>query len=386
MPFGPVETYFIPEVWEMIRQGHELCIVPRSPFAAVTNSDAKGLDKYSIRRPLISIDIVLTAIWVFLRRPRRCLEALLCVLKSRNINMVLRNLAVYPKSLWVAHLAHRRNVEHIHAQWAWTPGTMGMVASIVSGIPWSCTCHRGDIVDDNLLALKVKTAQFFRVISKDGIELARKVCGGRLDGNVVLLHVGVQVPENLEPRLDLHDPPIILCPALLEERKGQVYLFQALERMRSAGISANLWLAGEGERRSVYQALVAERRLGDCVSFLGNVEHGELLRMLDEHRVDIVVLPSLHEGIPVCLLEAMSRGIPVVATDVGGVPELLCNGAGIMVPSKDPAALAEAIERVLGDRDLRLRMIKEARERVLMEWSAKRIVGQLSSLLARENG
>ena len=112
------------------------------------------------------------------------------------------------------------------------------------------------------------------------------------------------------------------------------------------------------------ESLVARYNLTDSVQFLGQVGHTDLLHMYEAGDIDMIVLPTLHEGIPVCLMEAMAYGVPVVSTPVGGIPELLRDGAGIMVPSKAPLALADAIEQVINDGELRKRMSQAGRQRV----------------------
>ena len=83
----------------------------------------------------------------------------------------------------------------------------------------------------------------------------------------------------------------------------------------------------------------------------------------------MMVLPSLHEGIPVSLMEAMAYGVPVISTAVGGTPELLHNGAGILAPPQDPVALADAMERLVRSPELRRQLGQAGRRRVEEEFS-----------------
>ena len=124
--------------------------------------------------------------------------------------------------------------------------------------------------------------------------------------------------------------------------------------------------------------MVAEQGLSDAVSFLGQLRHDELLRLYDEGKVDCVVLPTLHEGIPVSLIEAMGYGIPVVSTTVGGIPELLRSDAGLTVPPKDSAALAEALDRLTKDPVLQMRLAEMGRKRVIEEFAVERVVSELA--------
>ena len=138
------------------------------------------------------------------------------------------------------------------------------------------------------------------------------------------------------------DRPVVLCIANLKAYKGHRYLLEAVARLRSRGRPCTLVLAGAGEQRCALEQQSA--RLGIDVRFLGaHAEVGPLLA-----RADIFVLASLHEGMSNAVMEAMAAGRPIVATDVGGTPELL-DGRGVLVPPRDPGALAAAIERLLID-------------------------------------
>jgi len=385
MPFGSGEPFFIPEVQEMLRQGCKILIVPRSPEGECFNRDAAGLEERSVRKPIIDLELLATAFCVAARRPIRTLLAVSRLFRSRNPMTVLKNLAVLPKALWIARLARRWGANHIHAQWALTTGTMGMVASEISGIPWSCTVHRGDIVDNNLLAEKLRRASFVRFIAKDGVAIAESICGRPLPGNVVVLHSCVDMPEQIAYRDAMSSPPVLLCAAFLNERKGHRYLIEAVRLLQESGVEVKLWIAGDGERRSALEALVAEHRLQSQITFLGQVQHAELLEMFRSHQVDIAVLPTLHEGIPAGLIEPMGYGIPVLSTTVGGVPELLEGDAGMMVPPADPAALAEAIRRLIDDSAVRRRLVENGRRRVEEGWAVRPVVAQLLKLLKSYN-
>ena len=136
--------------------------------------------------------------------------------------------------------------------------------------------------------------------------------------------------------------PLLLCVANLKACKGHQYLLEATARLRAGGRPCTLVLAGEGGERPALERQARQLRLD--VRFLGAcAQIGPLLA-----RADVVVLPSLHEGMSNAVMEAMAAGRPVVATAVGGTPELL-RDRGILVPPGDPAALASAIDALLAD-------------------------------------
>ena len=159
-------------------------------------------------------------------------------------------------------------------------------------------------------------------------------------------------------------PGRILFAGTISERKDPLTLLAALERIRQAAPEAHLRLAGraiDAEYPRRVERFVAERGLAGCAEFLGLLD---VPTMMEEYaRCALLALPSRQETAPVVILEAMAAGKPVVATDVGGVRDLVADGeSGYVVPPGDPQALAEPIIRLLGDGDLRERMGRRGRE------------------------
>ena len=140
-------------------------------------------------------------------------------------------------------------------------------------------------------------------------------------------------------------PARLLNVATLSEKKGHEHLLQAMALLDG---DVTLDVVGEGELRGQLERRVEALGLGDRVRFLGPRPKQEVARMMRE--ADLFVLPSLHENLPVVLIEAQASGLPAVATRVGGVPELIDPDAGRMVEAGDPEALAEAIETLLARR------------------------------------
>ncbi len=172
----------------------------------------------------------------------------------------------------------------------------------------------------------------------------------------------------------------------LHRAKGLPDLLSAMVRVQEYDPEARLLLVGGGELREELETQAETLGLSNAVIFAGirnNIP--EILGALD-----LFVLPSLWEGLPLVLLEAMAAGLPVVATAVGGTPEVVVDGVtGLLVPPHDPQSLAQAIIRLLGDPDLRRRMGQAGRERVERHFTVERMVRETESLyemLLREKG
>lgn len=181
----------------------------------------------------------------------------------------------------------------------------------------------------------------------------------------------------------LDEKPIVLTVARLDEQKGHCYLLQAAAQVPEA----RFVLAGDGPERPSLEAQARGLGLGDRVIFLGH--RSDIPDLLS--CCDLFVLPSLYEGLPLSVLEAMAAGKPVIATSVGGTDEAVIPGeTGLFVPPADPPALARAIRSLLRDPALANRLASAGRARVRLEFSAEKMVRQVTQiydeLIARREG
>ena len=147
--------------------------------------------------------------------------------------------------------------------------------------------------------------------------------------------------------------PVMLYAGRLEPIKGPDVLVEAMPAVREAVSDVRLWLAGEGSLRTRLEARIAQLGLAGVVELLGHRDDvGELIEA-----ARLVVLPSRGEGMPTLLLEALAAGRSLVATRVGGMPEVTRDGAlAVLVPSENPTAFAKACIRLLTDEALRKRL------------------------------
>ncbi len=392
LPYGPGESFLIPEVKELLRRGYGIRIVPRSPTYQLVHEDAAELQEHCLARSLLCWDIVKGALQEIFLRPRGAFRAMAALFRNSNWSTFVKNLAVFAKGLWLGRVARQWQADHIHVHWISTPATMGMVASIVSQTPWSCTAHRADIDLNNLLAEKLRQANFVRFISQSGWRMSASLGSPPDPRNAVVMHLGVNVPSEAEIPSSPGRENTILLPANLLPVKGHRYLIEAIALLRKRGVECKLLLAGGGELRADLEAQVQGLGLADAVKFLGQRSHSEILTMYREGHLGVVALPSvdlghnLHEGIPVGLIEAMAYGIPVVGTRTGGIPELLEGGAGQIVPDKDPAALADAIERYVRDPLFAAEVARRGRQRVCDSFDVITVVSQLLERILPSQG
>jgi colanic acid/amylovoran biosynthesis glycosyltransferase len=199
-------------------------------------------------------------------------------------------------------------------------------------------------------------------------------------GKIRVLHLGVRLPSR--PAQSIPQPPVLLCPADFLPVKGHRYLLEAWKILQTRDIPGELWLAGRGNPRSVIEQTPAN------VKILGELNNPALLDLYRSGAITATVLASVdlgngeHEGIPAALMEAMSFAVPVVATNAGGIPELVTPGSGLLVPGKDPLALADAISAVLGNPALAAQLGRAARRRVAEAFDITAIASQLETWFA----
>jgi glycosyltransferase involved in cell wall biosynthesis len=165
--------------------------------------------------------------------------------------------------------------------------------------------------------------------------------------------------------------PVIVCLANFTPTKGQAVIVDAMAALVDQFPGIRAVLAGDGPELPALRERATVRGVGESVLFPGSFkEPWDLLRA-----ADVFVLASEIEGLPLAVLEAMSQGVPVVATDVGGMPEaVIDNVTGFLLPPRDPAALTAAITRILSDPDMALRMRKAALARFEQRFTMQRML------------
>ncbi|MGZ4906128.1 MAG: glycosyltransferase family 4 protein [Halobacteriota archaeon] len=183
-----------------------------------------------------------------------------------------------------------------------------------------------------------------------GEYFARKVVQwGGPAAKVQTIHNGFD-PQLFNPRIvpydGLPDEPVLFTARRLVEKNGLEHLISAMPDI-VASYDAQLVIAGEGPHRSYLERLVAQLNLEKDVSFIGAVPHSKLSGHIIAS--DIIVIPSLMEASSLFLIEAMACRRPVVATNVGGIPEILDTDCGVLVNARDPNALAHGIKKLLSD-------------------------------------
>ena len=288
--------------------------------------------------------------------------------------------------LAAAWLASTRRFDVIHVHWPFPHGMMGQVARFFSGAPLVVMSHGAEF---SLARRKKWVRPFLRQslraadqLISNSSDTARMVTeySGRtchvLPYGTTVRAANVEAPRNAVPR--------VLFTGRLIERKGLEYLLLAVPRILAVQ-PAQFIISGDGDQRQKLERLHRELELGDSVKFLGFVSNEQLGR--EYAQCDIWVNPAIidswgdAEGLGVGAIEAYSYYKPVVAGNVGGIPDAVIDGVtGRLVPEKDSRALADAICELLADPAKRERMGRAGFDFVQKAFSWDRIVTDLESL------
>jgi glycosyltransferase involved in cell wall biosynthesis len=294
--------------------------------------------------------------------------------------------------LW--HAARRLGIRHLHAHFANVASDVALLtATLGSAVEpqrpwtWSFTMHgSADFwnVEANRLPQKTEQATFVACIS----DFARSqlMAHGPSAGwdRLHVVHCGVhpgdydRAPAPAGP----HGPLRLVTVGRLVPVKGQALLVDVAERLRARGIDAEVTIVGDGPERGALEAAIREHDLEERVRLTGAVGQDRVPGYLA--RSDVFVLPSFAEGVPVSAMEAMAAGLPVVASRVTGVPELIRDGVnGRLVTVARVEELVDAVAELARDPDLRRRLGEAARATVAEEFDVVREAARLRELFAR---
>ena len=244
--------------------------------------------------------------------------------------------------LRLALLFRKESFDILHMQ-GYFSATIGRIASLLAGIPFRI-CHVHTIFY-NMNRRNMLIDQFLNRFTQKVIFISKAVldsfvnAGYSFGNKAVIILNGT--PDCGYTLRDLRmDTPVLINVASLYAHKGQKYLIMAMKEVLTEFPQAVLWLVGDGPLRGELERQANELRLGLHVKFWGRRQ--DIAQLLSQ--AHIFILPSLREGVPLSIIEAMSSGLPVLATRVGGVPEMVAeNASGILCQPSDSQALAEGI-------------------------------------------
>ena len=374
------ETFVLYELTAMEKLGVAVELYPlRRGRNPVTHAEAEPWTRRAHFRPFLSLG-VLRAQWHFICRDLAgYLQTWAVVLRGTwgSANFFLGAIALFPKAALLAYEMLNLRITHVHAHFANHPAVAALIVHRLTGIPFSFTARGTDVqVDRHMLKQKIGAAACAISVSSYNKEIIVDECGPGVRDKVHVIYGGVDV-DLLSPDPSRPAGPFrILCIARFEEVKGHSYLVEACRLLRKRGVAFECRLLGNGPLFPLVEKQVVHAGLGKEVRLLGPRTYQEVICEL--RQADTVVLPTAPtangkcEGIPNVLKEAMACGLPVVASSVGGIPELVDDGrTGMLVPPKDAAALADALQHLSEDGALRRQFGRAGREKIVRDFNLR---------------
>ncbi len=323
------------------------------------------------------------------RRPGAYLSVLMAVLRGAirlSPLQAAKEAAVFLQAAPLARTATREGVAHVHAHFANHPATAAWIVHRLTGIPFSFTAHANDLfVSPSLIQRKAEDARFVIAISEYNRRVLLDLCPSAR--RVDVIHCGVDIERYAWRGLDDRDRDRALCVASLSLKKGHAYLIEALVPLAERRPAIVVELVGDGPERDRILRRARDLGVAEHVRLLGARSSEDVRAKLAE--ASVFALPSVRlpsgrmEGIPVALMEAMASGVPVVATRLSGIPELVQDGVtGLLVEPGDSHGLAAAMAAALEDDTLAAGLALRARELVERSFSLTREAQRLGDLFA----
>ena len=286
--------------------------------------------------------------------------------------------------------------EWLHAHFIHTPASVTAYASIMTGIPWTCSAHAKDIwtSPDWELSEKLDRARWTVTCTRTGFEHMRDLIGA--DDKVYLSYHGLDLDRfgsfagehSHRNGTDLSDPAFLLSVGRAVEKKGYDVLLNALALL-PRDLHWRFTHIGGGEGLPKLKALADTLGIADRIAWKGALAQEDVLAHY--RQADIFALACRvaadgdRDGLPNVLVEASSQRLVCVSTNVSGVPELLEDGTnGLVVPSEDPQALAAALESAIRNPTLRHRLGEAAERRVREHFDYHASIRQLTGLFEEQ--
>jgi glycosyltransferase involved in cell wall biosynthesis len=291
------------------------------------------------------------------------------------------------QALVLAREVRERRIDHLQAHFATSATAVARIAACAAEVPYSFTAHAKDIFHETVRPddLRKKLEQAAAVVTVSEFNVAHlRTTFGAAASRVRRIYNGLDLERfpYTEPR---SRAARVVSVGRLVEKKGFDVLLDAAALLAARGAQFSVEIIGGGELEETLRRRVDELGLRDRVRLPGPRPQAEIAAAVAQAAAFaapcVVGRDGNRDGLPTTLLEAMALGTPCVSTDVTGIPELVRDGeTGLLVPQNDPAALAEALARLLDDAELRVALAARARRRIEVDFDARRNSERLRQL------
>jgi glycosyltransferase involved in cell wall biosynthesis len=379
-------TFVLTEVEAVRRLGFDIetVTIRKAPDAALlSEADRRAAATTRWIRPVSTRMLARAVVIPFLRSPiafARTFRATMAT-ATPGVRSHLWRLFYFVEGMILYRLCADARIRHVHAHFANVGADLARVAADfgnrVDGDGswcWSFTMHGCTELYDLAyygVADKVRSARFVFVVSDYTRAQLLRIVEEEHWTKVMVSRCGVDI-ERFRPGRDRADDRFhILFVGRIVVEKGIPVLLDAAEQLHRRGVAFVLTLVGDGELRGAFEASVRRRGLTDRVRFVGAVGHDQIVSYYQD--ADVFCMTSFGEGLPVVLMEALACEVPVVTPWLSGIPELVEHGVtGLLVPPARADLLADALERLACEPELRRRLGRTGRERVAQHFESGR--------------
>ncbi|TGE00830.1 colanic acid biosynthesis glycosyltransferase WcaL [Methylobacterium nonmethylotrophicum] len=311
---------------------------------------------------------------------------------ARSGGGAVRHAAYFLEAVYLLRCLRREGIAHIHVHFSSNAAAVALIARTMGGPSYSFTAHGPDeflTATEDGLPQKLAGAAFAVAISDFCRGQLLRFGGALYRDRIVVARCGLDLSEFVPSPRPAGASRTLVCVGRLCPQKGQAYLPAAVARLRATEAPFRLVLIGDGESRPAIEAEIARHGVGDLIELRGWRSNAEVRATIAEARA--LVLPSFAEGLPIVLLEALALERPVVTTTVAGIPELVDETCGRIVPPGDGAALEQALRDILrADAATLAAMGRAGRARVARHHDlaalATTLRGLFATAIAREGG
>jgi colanic acid/amylovoran biosynthesis glycosyltransferase len=388
------ETFILREMIALEAEGIQICLYPIIfQGEKVIHTDAKPWLMRARRTSLFSPALWLANFRLFFSDSIGYVNRLKVIIKAQqgNKKFIQRALVIFPKAVRMAELMKREGVEHIHAHYATHPALVAYLIHQLTGIPYSVSVHAHDIfVDQTMLCEKLNSASVIRSISEFNKKFLLKYCGSEINSKIQVIHCGINPKNYVEMKNKRKNKFRILSIGSLQAYKGLEFLLRACVLLKRRHFEFTCEIIGGGELYSSLEKMIDDLGIRDVVRLLGKKTEVEVSGYL--HNAHCYVQPSIvtgtgkTEGIPVSIMEAMVCKLPVVATRISGIPELIEDQqSGFLVPPADEVALAERIFWVYENPKKARELGEFGYKKVKKDFNLRKIAPQLKELFAQNS-
>ncbi len=341
-------TFIRREILALERQGFEVTRISLRGWDIELVDKEDELERQRTRYVLRdgSLPLVVSLLRFGLTRPVRFIEALALAWRmGRHAERPLPVHLVYlAEACRIAGWLKSAKIQHLHAHFGTNSAEVAMLVNALGGPNWSFTVHGPEEFDKpQLIGLpeKIRRATFVVAISSFGRSQLFRWVDHEYWGKINVVRSGLE-PQYYADAPNHSSSRNLVCVGRLCEQKGQLLLVEAVRRLLARGTDLHLTLAGDGELRPSIESFIKKHKLETNIRITGWINGDQVRRELLGARA--LVLPSFAEGLPVVIMEAMALRRPVISTFIAGIPELVDNEQGWLVPAGDSDALVEAIQ------------------------------------------